>query len=453
MAANGDSIREESTIKQIMPHSLEAERAVIGSMLMDADAIPSANDILNDTDFYNKQYGTLFEAMIQLHNEGKSSDLITLKAKLEESGVPSEVISLDFIRDIIAGVPTSANVKEYANIVYEKAVLRNLVRTTNDITNQVYSGKDKLEEVLEMAEKKIFEVVQKRGTSDIVPVRQVVLNVLAEIESAAQTRGTITGLPTGFIDLDNQLSGLQPSDFILIAARPSVGKTAFVLNITEHMALKKNISVAIFSLEMSKEQLISRVVAQHSMVDSMKMRVGNLNDTEWGKIMETSDIIANAGIYIDDTPGISIGELRSKCRKLSIEKGIDIVIIDYLQLMSGSGKSPSREQEISEISRSLKGIARELNVPVIALSQLNRAVESRPDKKPIMADLRESGSIEQDADVIMLLSRKYNEEEKIEDRNTIIVNVAKQRRGPIGEIELLWMPEYTKFQSKAREKV
>ena len=453
MAANGDSLREENTIKQIMPHSLEAERAVIGSMLMDADAIPSANDILNDTDFYNKQYGTLFEAMIQLHNEGRSSDLITLKAKLEESGVPSEVISLDFIRDIIAGVPTSANVKEYANIVYEKAVLRNLIRTTNDITNQVYSGKDKLEDVLEMAEKKVFEVVQKRGTSDIVPVRQVVLNVLAEIESAAQTRGTITGLPTGFIDLDNQLSGLQPSDFILIAARPSVGKTAFVLNITEHMALKKNISVAIFSLEMSKEQLISRVVAQHSMVDSMKMRVGNLNDTEWGKIMETSDIIANAGIYIDDTPGISIGELRSKCRKLSIEKGIDIVIIDYLQLMSGSGKSPSREQEISEISRSLKGIARELNVPVIALSQLNRAVESRPDKKPIMADLRESGSIEQDADVIMLLSRKYNEEEKIEDRNTIIVNVAKQRRGPIGEIELLWMPEYTKFQSKAREKV
>lgn len=455
MANNGDNsnIKEENAIKQIMPHSLEAERAVIGSMLMDSEAIPSATDILTDKDFYNKQYGTLFAAMVELHEAGKSSDLITIKAKLEENGVPSEVISLDFIRDILAGVPTSANVKEYANIVYEKAVLRNLVRTNNDISNLVYSGKDKLEDILETAEKRIFEVVQKRGTGDIVPVRQIVLNVLKEIETAAQTRGTITGLPTGFIDLDNQLSGLQPSDFILIAARPSVGKTAFVLNVTEHMALKKNIPVAIFSLEMSEEQLISRVIAQHSMVDSTKMRVGNLNDTEWGKIMETSDLIANAGIYIDATPGISIGELRSKCRKLKIEKDIQIIIIDYLQLMSGSGKSASREQEISEISRSLKAIARELNVPVVALSQLNRAVESRPDKKPIMADLRESGSIEQDADVIMLLSRKYNEEEKIEDRNTIIVNVAKQRRGPIGEIELLWMPEYTKFQSKARERV
>lgn len=444
---------EESTIKQIMPHSLEAEQAVIGSMLMDAEAIPSATEILTGADFYNKQYAALFDAMVELYNEGKSSDLITIKARLEEDGVPTEVISLDFIREILAGVPTSANIKQYANIVYEKAVLRNLVRTNSEISNIVYAGSEKLEDILEMTEKKIFELVQRRSNGEYVPIRKIVLNVLEKMEKAAQTRGTITGLPTGFIDLDNQLSGLQPSDFILVAARPSVGKTAFILNITEHMALKKNIPVAIFSLEMSKEQLINRVMAQHSMVDSQKIRVGNLTDTEWGKIMESADVIANSEIVIDDTPGISIGELRSKCRKLKLEKDIQIVIIDYLQLMSGSGKVSSREQEISEISRSLKAIARELNVPVIALSQLNRAVESRPDRKPIMADLRESGSIEQDADVIMLLSRKYNEEEKIEDRNTIIVNVAKQRNGPVGEIELLWMPEYTKFQSIAREQI
>lgn len=444
---------EETTLKQIMPHSLEAERAVIGSMLMDAEAIPTATDIVTSLDFYNKQYAALFDAMVELYNEGKSCDLVTIKSKLEEDGVPTEVISIDFIRDILAGVPTSANVKQYANIVYEKAVLRSLVRTNSEISNIVYSGSEKMETILEMTEKKIFELVQRRGGGEYVNIRQIVLNVLEKMERAAQTRGTITGLPTGFIDLDNQLSGLQPSDFILVAARPSVGKTAFILNITEHMALKKNIAVAIFSLEMSKEQLINRVMAQHSMVDSQKIRVGNLNDTEWGKIMESADVIANSEIIIDDTPGISIGELRSKCRKLKLEKDIQIVIIDYLQLMSGSGKVTSREQEISEISRSLKAIARELNVPVIALSQLNRAVESRPDRKPIMADLRESGSIEQDADVIMLLSRKYNEEEKFEDRNTIIVNVAKQRNGPVGEIELLWMPEYTKFQSIAREQV
>lgn len=444
---------DESTIKQIMPHSLEAEQAVIGSMLMDAEAIPSATEILTSADFYNKQYAALFDAMVELYNEGKSCDLVTIKAKLEEDGVPTEVISIDFIREILAGVPTSANIKQYAGIVYEKAVLRNLVRTNSEISNIVYSGNEKLEDILEMTEKKIFDIVQRRSNGEYVHIRKIVLNVLEKMERAAQTRGTITGLPTGFIDLDNQLSGLQPSDFILVAARPSVGKTAFILNITEHMALKKNIPVAIFSLEMSKEQLINRVMAQHSMVDSQKIRVGNLSDVEWGKIMETADVIANSEIVIDDTPGISIGELRSKCRKLKLEKDIQIVIIDYLQLMSGSGKVSSREQEISEISRSLKAIARELNVPVIALSQLNRAVESRPDRKPIMADLRESGSIEQDADVIMLLSRKYNEEEKIEDRNTIIVNVAKQRNGPVGEIELLWMPEYTKFQSIAREQV
>jgi replicative DNA helicase len=438
---------EEAVVKRIMPHSNEAEQAVIGSMLMDVDAIPVAMEKLSDEDFYNRQYGSLFKAMVELYNEGKTCDLITVKDKLVEMEVPSEVISIDFIKNILEMVPTSANIKQYADIVYEKAVLRNLIRANEEIANECYAGNDKLEAILENTEKKIFDLIQTGNTGDYVPVRQVVLNVFEKIEQASHTRGSITGLPTGFTRLDHQLSGLQPSDMILIAARPSVGKTAFVLNITENVAIKHNHAVAIFSLEMSSEQLINRILAQNSMVSSQKIRVGDLSDNEWANIVESANIIGNSNIIIDDTPGISIGEMRSKCRKFKLEKDIKLVIVDYLQLMTTNGRSSSREQEIAEISRTLKGIARELNVPVIALSQLNRASETREDKKPIMADLRESGSIEQDADVVMLLSRFYDRETKTEDRNRIIVNVAKQRNGPVGEVELVWLPEYTKFEN------
>ncbi len=444
---------EEAVVKRIMPHSNEAEQAVIGSMIMDVDAIPVAMEKITAEDFYNKQFGSMFQAMVELFNEGRTCDLITIKTKLEEMDVPSEVISIDFIRNILDMVPTSANIKQYTDIVYEKAVLRNLIRANEEIANTCYAGNEKLETILEKTEKKIFDLIQSGNTGDYTPVRQVVLNVFEKIEKASQTRGSITGLETGFTKLDTQLSGLQPSDLILIAARPSVGKTAFVLNITETIAVKHNIPVAIFSLEMSSEQLINRMISQNSMVSSQKIRNGDLSDNEWANIVESANIIGNSNIIIDDTPGISIGEMRSRCRKFKLEKDIQLVIVDYLQLMTTNGRHSSREQEIAEISRTLKGIARELNVPVIALSQLNRASETREDKKPIMADLRESGSIEQDADVVMLMSRYYDRETKTEDRNRIIVNVAKQRNGPVGEVELVWLPQFTKFENAEIEHV
>ena len=437
---------DEAVVKRIMPHSNEAEQAVIGSMMMDQEAITVAMEKLSDADFYNKQYGSLFKAMVELYNEGREGDLVTIKTKLEEMDVPSEVISIDFIRNILDMVPTSANIKQYADIVYEKSVMRNLIRANESIANTCYAGNKPLEAILEETEKSIFDLIQTGNTGDYVPVRQIVLNVFDKIEQAAQTKGSITGLETGFAKLDKQLSGLQPSDLILIAARPSVGKTAFVLNLTETIAVKHNIPVAIFSLEMSSEQLINRVISQNSMVSSQKIRIGDLSDSEWENIVESANVIGNSGIIIDDTLGISIGEMRSKCRKFKLEKDIQLVIVDYLQLMTTNTPHGSREQEIAEISRTLKGIARELNVPVIALSQLNRASETREDRKPIMADLRESGSIEQDADVVMLMSRYYDKEKKEEDRNRIILNVAKQRNGPVGEVELVWLPQFTKFE-------
>ena len=444
---------EEAVVKRIMPHSNEAEQAVIGSMIMDADAIPAAMEKITNEDFYNKQYGSLFQAMAQLFNEGRTCDLVTIKAKLEEMDVPSEVISIDFIRNIMEMVPTSANIKQYSQIVYEKSLMRRLIRANEEIANTCYAGNEKMETILEDTERKIFDLIQSGNTGDYTPVRQVVLNVFEKIEKASQTRGSITGLETGFRKLDTQLSGLQPSDLILIAARPSVGKTAFVLNITETIAVKHKIPVAIFSLEMSSEQLINRIISQNSMVSSQKIRNGELSDNEWANIVESANVIGNSDIIIDDTPGISIGEMRSKCRKFKLDKDIQLVIVDYLQLMTTNARHSSREQEIAEISRTLKGIARELNVPVIALSQLNRSSETREDKKPIMADLRESGSIEQDADVVMLLSRYYDRETKTEDRNRIIVNVAKQRNGPVGEVELVWLPEFTKFENAETEQV
>lgn len=428
--------------------------AVIGSMLYDPSTIPIALETITEDYFFFLPYKILFRTMSSLYKAGKNCDVITVKDNLDFPDGARIDISLDTIKEIFESVPTAANIKEYAQIVYEKALLRNLLDEVKYVEKEINEGTEKTEEILESAEKRIFDVVQRRNTGDIEPVRHVVGNFLNKIERAALTKGAITGLPTGFIDLDNQLSGLQPSNLILVAARPSVGKTAFVCNIMEHIALKRKKPVVFFSLEMPAEELVSRLTAQHAMVDSQKIKVGNLNDTELGKIMETADVIANSDIFIDDSSNITIGEVRSKCRKLKLEHDIQLVIIDYLQLMNGSGKKDqSREQVISEMSRSLKILARELNIPVIALSQLNRAVETRTDKKPIIADLRESGAIEQDADVIMLLSRKYDENEKKEDRNTIVVNVAKHRNGPVGEVELLWMGEYTKFQSKARERV
>ncbi len=444
---------EDVLIKRVLPHSIEAEQSVIGSMLMDREAIITASEIVAASDFYQHQYGVMFECMVELFNEGKPVDLVTLQVRLKEKDVPPEVASLEFVRDIITTVPTSANIKSYANIVREKSILRKLIKANEEIANNCYLGRDSLETILADTEKRIFDLLQNRNSSEFVPIRQVVLNVLDNIEKASRTKEVVTGVPTGFIDLDYKTSGFQPSDFILIAARPSMGKTAFVLNVADHVAVRKGIPCMIFSLEMSKEQLVNRMLSMESNVDSQKLRTGTLTDSDWDAVVEGVGVIGGSKLLIDDTPGISITELRSKCRKAKLEFGIGMVIIDYLQLMTGSGRSSdNRQQEISEISRSLKALARELQAPVVALSQLSRACETRADHRPMLSDLRESGAIEQDADVVMFLYRDdyYNKDSEMKDTAEVII--AKQRNGPIGTINLVWLPQYTKFANAVRQK-
>lgn len=437
---------EEALIKRILPHSIEAEQSVVGSMLMGREAIMAASEMLTTDDFYQHQYGVIFDAMVELFNEGKPVDLVTLQDRLKEKDLPPEITSMEFVRDLLNAVPTSANVRHYATIVSEKAVLRRLIKLSEEIENECYLNKEPVEVILEETEKRMFKLLQQRNSGDYVPIRQVVMNTLENIERASKTKGNVTGLATGFTDLDYKTSGFQPSDFILVAARPSMGKTAFVLNIAQYMAFKKDKAVAIFSLEMSREQLMNRLFSMESKVDSQSLRTGNLKDEEWSKLIESAGIIGESNLIIDDTPGISIAEMRSKCRKYKLEHGLDIIIIDYLQLMTGSGRgSDSRQQEISDISRSLKALARELNVPVVALSQLSRAVEQRTDHRPMLSDLRESGAIEQDADVVMFIYRDdyYNHDSP--DKGISEIIIAKQRNGPIGTVQLAWLPEYTKF--------
>lgn len=443
---------DEAVLKRVLPHSIEAEQSVIGSMLMDREAIITSSEIVTAEDFYQHQYGIMFEAMVELFNEGKPVDLVTLQNRLKEKDVPPEVSSLEFVRDIITTVPTSANVKSYANIVREKAVLRKLIKVNEEIANDCYLGRESLETILAETEKKIFDLLQSRHSGDFVPIRQIVLNVLENIEKASRTKETVTGIPTGFIDLDYKTSGFQPSDFILIAARPSMGKTAFVLNVVDYVTVRRGLPCMVFSLEMSKEQLVNRMLSMESNVDSQKLRTGTLTDSDWDAVVEGVGIIGGSKLIIDDTPGISITELRSKCRKAKLEHGISMIIIDYLQLMTASGKgSDNRQQEISEISRSLKALARELQAPVVALSQLSRACETRTDHRPMLSDLRESGAIEQDADVVMFLYRDdyYNKDSDMKDMAEVII--AKQRNGPIGTVNLVWMPQYTKFANATRQ--
>ena len=444
---------EETLIKRVMPHSVEAEQSVVGAMLMDKDAILAASEIICGDDFYQNAYGVIFDSMVELFNEGKPVDLITLQERLKEKEVPPEISSLEFVRDLVAAVPTSANVRYYAQIVSDKAVMRKLIKMNDELSNICYAGNEPLESVLEKTEKSVFQLLQNRNAGEYVPIRQVVMNALEKVEKASKSKGTVTGIPTGFIDLDYKLSGLQPSDLVLVAARPSMGKTAFVLNIAQYVAFKKDKCTAIFSLEMSKEQLVNRLFSLESQVDAQALRTGNMKDSDWEKLIEAAGIIGQAKLIIDDTPSISISELRSKCRKYKMEHGLDLIIIDYLQLMSGSvgGRSESRQQEISDISRSLKALARELNVPVIALSQLSRAVEQRPDKRPMLSDLRESGAIEQDADVVMFIYRDeyYNKDSEYKKQAEIII--AKQRNGPVGTVHLAWLGEYTKFANLSRQ--
>ena len=443
---------EETLIKRVMPNSLEAEQSVIGSMIMDQDAIVTAMEILLQEDFYHKQYGILFDAMIELYSSGQPVDLVTLQNKLKEKDVPQEVSSLEFVGELVRAVPTSANVKYYCNIVKENSMKRKLIRVTEEIENECYAGKESLENVLDKTEHDIFALLSSRTGGDYVPIRQVVMNALEKIEKASQQDGNVTGIPTGFIDLDYRTAGLQPSDLVLIAARPSMGKTAFVLNIAQYVAFHENMCTAIFSLEMSKEQLVNRLFSLESRVDAQALRTGNLSDADWAKLVEGAGIIGDSELIIDDTPGISISEMRSKCRKYKLEHDLKLIIIDYLQLMSGSGRSTdSRQQEISDISRSLKALARELNVPVLALSQLSRAVEQRPDHRPMLSDLRESGAIEQDADVVMFIYRDDYYNKDTENKNMAEIIIAKQRNGPIGTVNLVWMPEYTRFVNAKKD--
>ena len=439
---------DEAIIKRIQPHSIEAEQSVIGSMLMDKDAIVTAMETVHGDDFYDRRYGVMFETMVELYSEGKPVDLVTLQDRLREKNVPPEICSVEFIRDLITAVPYSSNVRQYARIVYEKAVMRRLIRTNEEIADTCYGGNEPLEVILEDTEKRIFDLLKDRSGGDFTPIREIALATLEKIEQASRNKSAITGIPTGFTDLDYKLSGLQPSDLVLVAARPSMGKTAFVLNIAQYAALRKNYTVAIFSLEMSKEQLVNRLFAMESRVDSQALRTGNLSDTDWDKLVESVGIIGSSRLIIDDTPGISVSELRSKCRKFKLEYGLDLIIIDYLQLMSGGKRSSeSRQQEISEISRSLKAIAREIGAPVIALSQLSRAVEGRNDKRPMLSDLRESGAIEQDADVVMFIYRDDYYNKDTENPNIAEIIIAKQRNGPTGTVNLVWLPDYTKFVS------
>lgn len=441
----------EALLKRVLPHSIEAEQSVIGSMLMDKDAIVAASEILTGEDFYGRQYGIVFEAMVELHDEAKPVDTVTLQNRLKEKDVPPEVSSLEFIKDILNIVPTSANVKYYANIVAEKALLRRLIKTNEEIANTCYVGREPVEDILAETEKKIFQIVQNRNVGDYVPIRQVVADALRKIEIASHNKGAVTGIATGFADLDYRTAGMQPSDLILIAARPSMGKTAFALNIAEYVAFRSNQTVAIFSLEMSKEQLVNRLFSLESRVDAQRLRTGGLDDNDWERLIESAAVIGKSKLIIDDTPGISVPELRSKCRKYKLEHNLQMIMIDYLQLMSASGRgSDSRQQEISEISRSLKALARELQVPVIALSQLSRAVEQRPDHRPMLSDLRESGAIEQDADVVMFIYRDDYYNKDTEMKNIAEIIIAKQRNGPIGTVNLVWLPEYTKFANMER---
>ncbi len=443
---------EEMLAKRVMPHSNDAERAVIGSMLMNREVIPAIMEVITEDDFYAKQFGLLYRAIVELYNEGKPVDEVTLRERASLLEAPPEITGDEFLAELVASVPLSQNAQEYARIIADKAMLRRLINVTEQVTNNCYAENDKLEVIMDEAEKDIFRVLQKRSGKDFYEIGDVVVKVLNQINEVSRQKGAVTGIASGFLDLDYKTAGFQRSDLILIAARPSMGKTAFALNIAQYVATHSDETALVFSLEMSADQLVKRILAMESRVDAQLIRNGNLSVADWGNLMEGAGVVGGAHLLIDDTPGISVGELRSKCRKAKLERKLGIVLIDYLQLMTaGSKRIESRQQEVSEISRSLKALARELNVPVIALSQLSRAVEQRPDHRPQMSDLRESGAIEQDADVVMFLYREDYYDHDTERKNIAEVIIAKQRNGPTGTVELVWLPQYTKFANMAQE--
>ncbi len=431
---------------KVPPNDTEAEQAVIGSMLTDKDAVFAAAEVLKENDFYREDNKIIYTAILNLYNRSEPIDIITLKSELSAMGKLDAVGGLEYIAGLPDKVPTTSNVEQYIKIVEEKSMLRNLIKTANDIITLGYDPTQDVEDIIDASEKKIFEVMQKKNQKGYFSIKDILVDTFTELEELYNQKQHITGVPTGFTDLDFRTAGLHKSDLILIAARPAMGKSAFALNIATHAAVRANIPVAIFSLEMSKEQMVNRILSSEAMVDSNKVRTGTLEDDDWAKLAETSGILSESQIYIDDTPGISIMEIRAKCRKMKLEKNIGLVVIDYLQLVQGTGKrGASREQEIAEISRSLKILAKEIEVPVVALSQLSRAPEQRTDHRPMLSDLRESGSIEQDADIVMFLYRDDYYNENSEKKNIAEVIIAKHRSGSTGTVELLWLGNYTKF--------
>lgn len=436
---------------RVPPHSVESEQSILGSILLDKDAIITVTETIKPGDFYKEAHKIIYECMLSLNNKGEPIDLITLTEELKNQGYLNNVGGISYITSLSTIVPTTSNVKYYADIVKDKSVLRKLIKASNDIISLGYDGTTKIQDVLDKAEKKIFDISQEKTSDDFKPINLVLMDTYDMIENLYTNKSDVTGITTGFKDLNKKINGLQRTDLVLIAARPAMGKTAFSLNLVQNAALKGDASVAVFSLEMSKEQLVQRMLSSQSNVELKKIKTGTLNNNDWPRIIDAMAVLSEAKIHIDDTPGITISELRSKCRKLKIEKGLDLILIDYLQLMEGEGNNESRQQEISKISRSLKKIAKELDCPVVALSQLSRAPEQRADHRPMLSDLRESGAIEQDADIVMFLYRDEYYHPDSESKNIGEIIIAKNRHGETGAVDLVWLGEVQRFGDKLRE--
>jgi replicative DNA helicase len=443
-------VEKMQSIGKIPPHSIEAEQSVLGAMLLDREAIITASEYIKPEDFYKDSHREVYEAVMQLFDKGEPVDLVTLSEQLRQRNTLEAVGGVAFLTDMSSSVPTIANVDHYARIIQEKALLRRLIKACGEISDMSYQAAKEAAEIIEFAEKGIFDISQKRTSKGFIPLKDILVSSFNRIEELYNTKGRLTGVPTGFADIDSKTSGLQRSDLVLVAARPSMGKTAFALNIAQYAALKAKVSVAIFSLEMSKEQLVNRMICAEANIDSHRLRTGNLGDDDWPRLAAAVSRLSEANIYIDDTPGITVAEMRSKCRRLKLERGLELILIDYLQLMQGGGRSESRQQEISEISRSLKALAREMDCPVLAMSQLSRAPEMRSEHRPMLSDLRESGAIEQDADVVMFLYRDEYYNADTEKKGIAEIILAKQRNGPTGMVELVWLDKYTKFADMAK---
>ncbi|TYR80287.1 replicative DNA helicase [Priestia megaterium] len=436
---------------RLPPQNIEAEQAVLGAIFLEPSSLTLASELLIPEDFYRAAHQKIFTCMLRLSDQGEPVDLVTVTADLADQKILEEVGGVSYLSDLANSVPTAANVEYYAKIVEEKSILRRLIRTATDIASEGYAREDEVEVLLNEAEKNILEVAQRKNTGVFQNIKDVLVQTYDNIEVLHNRKGDITGIPTGFTDLDRMTAGFQRNDLIIVAARPSVGKTAFALNIAQNVATKTEENVAIFSLEMGAEQLVMRMLCAEGNIDAQRLRTGSLTSEDWGKLTMAMGSLSNAGIYIDDTPGVRVGEIRSKCRRLKQEGGLGMILIDYLQLIQGNGRGgENRQQEVSEISRSLKALARELQVPVIALSQLSRGVEQRQDKRPMMSDIRESGSIEQDADIVAFLYREDYYEKDTENQNIIEIIIAKQRNGPVGTVQLAFVKEYNKFVNLER---